>query len=409
MTETTRHRVLKFGGTSVGLPETLRHALAIVQDAARERRLAVVVSALSGVTDQLAALARGVGRGLDTGRILDALRERHMALLIAVSAGGPVRRDAETALRAVWTGLDRDLATIARCGDRTAGDSLLAAGERLAVPIFVAGLRARGLRAEAVDGADLIRTDDGWGEASVDLAATGALLESRLKRRPGDVVPIVTGFVGGTPGGRTTLLGRGGSDYTAAILGAGLDADRVEIWTDVDGILSADPHVVEGAFTLEQLSYAEALALARAGAKVLHPKTIPPLAARQIPVFVGNTGRRKGAGSWVGTEGSTAAALAKAVASTAVNGQATISVLPGTLDALPRLGNLVLKVLADADLAASRGGEEDGSGTVTVQVPTEHRGEAVRAIHSALVRPAATADLRADLDGRGLDGDLGRH
>jgi aspartate kinase len=394
MAETARHRVLKFGGTSVGSPEPLRHALAIVQDAAKGRPLAIVVSALSGVTDQLAALAQGVGRGLDARRILAALRSRHSALLGAI-ASGPLRRDAEAACRAVWSGLDRDLASIARGRDRTAIDSLLAAGERLAVPIFVAGLRARGLRAEAVDGADLIRTDDAWGEANVDFAATRALVASRLANRHADAVRIVTGFVGGTADGRTTVLGRGGSDYTAAILGAALGADQVEIWTDVDGILSADPHLVDGALTLEHLSYEEALSLARAGAKVLHPKTIPPLAATGIPVFVGNTRRRQASGSWIGSYCSPAPAVAKAVASRAVNGHATISVLPSTGEAALRLGDLVVQVLADAGVSVAPTTAAAGAIAVTVVVPTEHRARAVRAIHTALIRLAAKAESGA--------------
>jgi bifunctional aspartokinase / homoserine dehydrogenase 1 len=388
MADPNPRRVLKFGGTSVGSIEALRHALAIVKEAAPERPLAVVVSALSGVTDQLAALAQGVGRGLDAGRILASLRARHLALLAAV-ADGPVRRDAEAAWRAVWTGLDRDLATIARGGDRALCDSVLAAGERLAAPLFVAGLKVLGLRARAVDGADLIRTDAGWGEASVDFSATRALVARRFEERPADGLPVVTGFVGSTADGRTTVLGRGGSDYTAAIIGAALEADRVDIWTDVDGILSADPHLVDDAFTLKHLSYAEALTLAEAGAKVLHPKTIPPLAEGRIPVFVGNTSRREGPGSWVGTEGVPGLALAKAVASTAVNGHATISVLPSRLDVGRQLAGRVLEVLAAAGLPATAGSEPADGSAVTVVVATELRAHAVRAIHATLVRRRA--------------------
>ncbi len=402
MAETNPHRVLKFGGTSVGSPETLRHALAIVQEAAKGRRIVVVVSALSGVTDQLAALAQGMGRGLDAVRITTALRARHSALLAEV-ASGPARREAEAASRVVWAGLDRDLATIAAGGERTGCDALLATGERLAVPIFVAALRARGVNAEGIDGTEVIRTDDSWGEAIVDFPATRALVASRLENWPPGVVPIVTGFVGGTGDGRTTVLGRGGSDYTAALVGGALGADRVEIWTDVDGILSADPHLVDGAFTLEHLSYDEALTLACAGARVLHPKTIPPLAERRIPVFEGNTRRAEGVGSWVDTDSSCADTdsscaendcswdeydsswdAAKAVASTAVNGHATIHVLPKTLAAASRLEDRVQRVLAQVDLTATPGPRE--ARAVTVVVPTEQRARAVRAIHEALVK-----------------------
>ena len=397
MAETNPHRVLKFGGTSVGSPETLRQALAIVQETAAAGPIAVVVSALSGVTDQLAALAHGTGRGLDAGRIVAALRARHSALLAAV-ASGPARREAEAASSGVWAGLDRDLAAIASGGDRTACDALLATGERLAVPIFVAALRARGLSAEGVDGTEVIRTDDTWGEANVDFPATRALVARRLRSLPSEVVAVVTGFVGGTGDGRTTVLGRGGSDYTAAVLGAALGADRVEIWSDVDGILSADPHLVNEAFTLEHLSYDEALALACGGARVLHPKTIPPLAASRILVFVGNISRPEGVGSWVGADSSwvendsssvendSSWAVAKAVASIAINGHATIRVLPSSLAASSRLGDLLHQVLARADLAATPGPQD--AHAVTVVVPTEHRARAVRAIHEALVKRA---------------------
>jgi bifunctional aspartokinase / homoserine dehydrogenase 1 len=383
MADPARHRVLKFGGSSVGSPAALGHALSIAVEAAKEGPLVVVVSALSGVTDQLQALARGTGRGLDSNRILGALRERHRAALAAV-ADGPARRDAEGTSSAVWAALTHDLAKIASGGERTACDAILAAGERLAVPIFAAGLRARGLHSEVVDGAELIRTDDEWGEANVDFAATRVLVESRLKTRPAHLVPVVTGFVGGTVDGLTTVLGRGGSDYTAGLLGAALSADRVEIWTDVDGILSADPHLVDDAHTLERLSYAEALSLAQSGAKVLHPKTIPPLAEGRIPVFVGNTQRRRGPGSWVGAEGAPSGGLAKAVASAAANGETTVSVLAGRGD-VTQLRGLVLQVLAAADLAATEA--EGGAGAaVRVVVPTELRARAVQAIHAALVR-----------------------
>jgi aspartokinase len=159
----------------------------------------------------------------------------------------------------------------------------------------------------------------------------------------------------------------------------------------VDGILSADPHLVTEAFTLEYLSYDEALALACAGAKVLHTKTIPPLAESRIPVFVGNTLRPEGAGSWVSSDSSwvendSSWVAARAVASTAVNGHATIHVLPATVAASSRLENRVHQVLADAALAATPGPGQ--ARAVTVVVPAEHRAQAVRAIHESLVKRA---------------------
>jgi aspartokinase/homoserine dehydrogenase 1 len=177
---------------------------------------------------------------------------------------------------------------------------VLALGERLAAPIVAAGLRTRGLDAHAVDATTLVRTDASFAEALVDYPATRLLARASLGTAASGVVPVVTGFLGATEAGETTLLGRGGSDLTAAVVGWALDAERVEIWSDVDGVLTADPRLDPGARTIERLSYAQATALARAGAKVLHPRTLEPLEGAGIPVFVGNTQRPGGPGTWIG-------------------------------------------------------------------------------------------------------------
>ena len=168
-------------------------------------------------------------------------------------------------------------------------DRILATGERLAVPLLVAALRSAGLRAEAVDAAELIVTDASFGEAEVDLATTTQRVKQRLGKLPAGVIPVIPGFVGASEGGHTTTLGRGGSDYTAAILGAVLGARLVEIWSDVSGVLSAPPKLVASASTLPRLTYEEAHELAYYGAKVLHPKTVRPLVERHIPIVIRNT------------------------------------------------------------------------------------------------------------------------
>jgi aspartate kinase len=168
------------------------------------------------------------------------------------------------------------------------------------VPIVEAALRARGLEAQAVDAASLVRTDAAFAEATVDYPATRRLARAVFDALGLGAVPVVTGFLGATEAGETTLLGRGGSDLTAAVLGWALDAERVEIWSDVDGVMSADPRLVATAETLPRLSYAEATALARRGAKVLHPRTLEPLEGAGIPVFVGNTLHPGRPGTWIG-------------------------------------------------------------------------------------------------------------
>jgi aspartate kinase len=297
-----KRRVLKFGGTSVGTAPALLSALGIAEAAAGERPVVVVVSALSGVTDALEAALAGAAAGrIDVSAFAAALRARHLALLAAVARGKPALR-AAALVRERLGGLEARLRAVAAAAGLSdaAQAAVLAVGERCSVPILEAALRSRGLDAHAVDGASLVRTDAVFAEASVDYPATSRLARTVLGSLPARAVPVVTGFVAGTEAGETTLLGRGGSDLTAAVLGWALDAERVEIWSDVDGVMTADPRRDRSARTLERLSYAEATALARAGAKVLHARTLAPLEAAGIPVFVGNTLRPGASGTWIG-------------------------------------------------------------------------------------------------------------
>jgi aspartate kinase len=297
-----RRRVLKFGGTSVGTAPALRSALGIAEAAARESAVVVVVSALSGVTDALEAALAGAAAGrLDIPAFSGAIRARHLALLAAVAQGKPAQR-ASALVRERLGAVEAQLRAVAAERGFSAGTraTVLAAGERACVPIVEAGLRSRELDAQALDGASLVRTDREYAEASVDSDATRRLAGGAIGSLPPGAVAVVTGFVGGTEAGETTLLGRGGSDLTAAVLGWALEAERVEIWSDVDGVMTADPRRDRRARTIARLSYAEATSLARAGAKVLHPRTLEPLEAAGIPVFVGNTLRPQGSGTWIG-------------------------------------------------------------------------------------------------------------
>jgi bifunctional aspartokinase / homoserine dehydrogenase 1 len=297
-----KRRVLKFGGTSVGTERALRCALAIAETAARERPVVIVVSALAGTTNALeAALFGAAASRLDIAGFASAIRERHLALLAAVAQGKPALR-AAAVVRERAVELERRLRAVADAGvfSAAARAGILALGERLSAPIVEAALRARGFEAHVVDAASLVRTDESFAEAAVDYPATRRLARTALGALGLGAVPVVTGFLGATEGGETTLLGRGGSDLTAAVLGWALDAERVEIWSDVDGVMTADPRLVPTAETLPRLSYAEASELARAGAKVLHPRSLEPLEGAGIPVFVGNTLYPDRRGTWIG-------------------------------------------------------------------------------------------------------------
>ena len=282
-------RVLKFGGSSVADADRIRRVGAIIQQARRRGPVVVVVSALGGVTDELARMADLAAPSPgDTLEILERIRARH---LHAVDELAPADDEARGVVSTALDGLDRLVTGVGYIGDcpPAVRDRILATGERLSAPIVAAALRASGCPAEAVDGGDVIRTDSSFGGASIDLDVTTELAARRLSRTTAAPVPVITGFVGADRLQRTTTLGRGGSDLTATALGAALGADGVEIWTDVNGIFTAPPRVVAGARPQPRVSYDEAAELARFGAAVLFASTVAPVRERSIPVLVRNT------------------------------------------------------------------------------------------------------------------------
>jgi len=291
MSEIPSLSVLKFGGTSVAGASRLRRAAAIVREARRRLPVVVVVSAMAGVTDALIEAVDAAGRGDRRWRSLFVtLERRHLQTMQSLSDPREWL-DQWWALRARLGELHRTLGEIDNAGrcDPATRARALATGERLSASLTVAALRAAGCPGVAIDAAELIVTDSAFAEAEVDLAATRERTRRRLGRMLPRSLPVVTGFVGADRNGRTTLLGRGGSDFSAAILGAALDAARVEIWTDVPGVLSAPPRWVPDARTVPNLSAAEAAGLARWGGKVLHPRTLEPLLPRAIPVVVADS------------------------------------------------------------------------------------------------------------------------
>lgn len=287
--------VLKFGGTSVGSADAFSQVAHIVAQArTRDPQVVVVTSAMSGVTNTLIAAAQAAADGQEEG-----YREARVALLVKhqVVAGQLVADGVERAalgrlfderLRS-FERLCRSIAVLGELTNRGL-DVVSGLGERLAAPLLAAVLRSQGVHAEAIDATEVLVTDNSFGAASPLLAETRMHCQERL--RPlleGGVVPVLTGFIGATAQGIPTTLGRGGSDYSAAIFGAVLDADEVQIWTDVNGVLTADPRIVPEARTLPELSYSEAAELSYFGAKVLHPKTILPAIERGIRLRVLNT------------------------------------------------------------------------------------------------------------------------
>jgi aspartate kinase len=285
---------MKFGGTSVGNAECIQRAAEIVARAAAEGSVVAVVSAMGGVTNRLieAAQASAVGDPHAAGSLAESLRQQHQVAIEILIGDEDQRAQLAAELNAIIeevTSLCRGTALLRELTPRTL-DAISSAGERLSARLLASALRELGTNAEAVDATELIVTDNHSGRAEPLMAETRARANARLAPLLAEpAVPVVTGFIGATLDGRLTTLGRGGSDYSATILGATLDAQEIIIWTDVDGVLTADPRLVPEARTLQEISYNEAAELAYFGAKVLHPKTLRPVSEAGIPVWIRNS------------------------------------------------------------------------------------------------------------------------
>ncbi len=304
-------KVLKFGGSSLASPARVREVARIILEERRREPIIVVVSAFQGVTNQLVDCARLAERGDSTyERTLQDIARRHRsAVARLVGRRSRVQAEAErllTELRDTLHGI-----FLLRHCPLQALDMTASFGERLSALIVAAHLNRRH-PAIFVDSRQFVVTDDQFTQAAVAFAktnrATRTYFAKLFRRHSGRVIPIVTGFIAATPDGRTTTIGRNGSDYSAAIVGAAVGVSSIEIWTDVDGVLSADPKAVPAAFPLPQISYEEAMELSYFGAKVLHSATIAPAIAKRIPILIKNTLNPGAPGTLISTQASGAQA-----------------------------------------------------------------------------------------------------
>jgi len=303
--------IMKFGGTSVADADAMRRVIGIVRHQIEAdpaaRPPVVVVSAMSKVTDRLVEVGRltGEGAGEQAAGLLTELLQRHLGVAAMLVSG--------TALAALSADLEREFSGLAEMVRALSGlrevsprstDAFLAAGELASSLIVAAAFSSQGIPASWVDARQVLVTDDEHTAAAPDVDATcrrtQEVVGTKLAARQ---VPVLGGFVGAAPDGVTTTLGRGGSDYSAAIFGACLDVDEIQIWTDVDGMLTADPRVVSDPKLVPQLSFAEASELAYFGAKVLHPSTILPAVTKNIPVRILNSRRPEVTGTLITANG----------------------------------------------------------------------------------------------------------
>jgi aspartate kinase len=341
--------VMKFGGTSVGSAERIAQAAALVI-ASRDKghQVVAVTSAMSGVTNTLVDAAQAASTGTLDASLRPRLFERHKAVAEAVIQD-PATRSA--ALAQVDRRLDRfeklcyGLSMVHELTPRLL-DAISGTGEMLAAPLVAGAIAARGTPSSAVDATDVIVTTEQFGGAEPLMDETRAKMTAHLRPRiAAGESPVITGFIGATVDGVLTTLGRGGSDYSASIVGAALEADEIWIWTDVDGVLTANPSEVPGARTLAEISYSEASELAYYGAKVLHYKTILPAFRQRIPVRILNSFNPSHRGTRVSVEGDPSVPGVKAV--TSIRGVSLIAISGTGMQGIPGIVAKAFDVVAE--------------------------------------------------------------
>ena len=390
--------VLKFGGSSLSTPAMVRRVADIVIAARRRGPVIVVVSAFRGVTNQLLEAARLAERADGSHqKAFEELARRHRtAVATLVGAGRTKARAAVDAMLAELESTLQGIHLLRHCPAR-ALDMTASFGERLSAAIVAAHLNRR-YPSLAVDARDFLVTDDQFTHANVNFKRTnprGSRLFSRLFRSHAHrIIPVVTGFIGATDDGQTTTIGRNGSDYSAAIVGAAVGADTIEIWTDVDGVLSADPRIVPSAFVQPQMTYEEAMELSYFGAKVLHSATIAPAVAKRIPILIKNTYRPAAAGTVISSSADDDGRLAKGI--TAVGDLALLTLRGPGMVGVPGVAERLFRALATKKVSVVLISQASSEHTICFGVRSADTARAVSAIQDEFRFEIAEQLMRVD-------------
>jgi len=389
---------MKFGGTSVGNAEAHNQAADVVLEQANQwDKLVVVVSAMSGVTDALTEGAVTAASGDDqTYRAIVAdLRVRHYRAVDELLDPNGERAPILTTIDSYLDEYGAFCHSVHVLGEVTprAMDAITSLGERINARILAAVLRQRGASSEAVDASDLIITDGKFQNAVPLMDHTRDRVTSRLSPLLDDgIIPVVTGFVGATEDGVTTTLGRGGSDYSAAILGDCLDADEVWLLTDVDGVMTTDPRIVSDARVLPVLSYNEVSELAYFGAKVVHPRTIRPVVERGIPLWVKNTFNPGHPGTRIDQDTETAPSTVKAV--TAIERLSLVNVEGRGMMGVPGIAARTFAAVASQGASVLMITQASSEQSISFLIPTN----TVEAVIDAVEQEMALELARKDID-----------
>ncbi|HET6566452.1 MAG TPA: bifunctional aspartate kinase/homoserine dehydrogenase I [Rhodothermales bacterium] len=385
--------VFKFGGTSVASGERIQRVIDLVRSEPDAARKVVVVSALGGVTDHLITMIQqALARTGEHRRTLQRIRQRHeeaLGILVRAEEQEKLLAELDDRFRELGELLD-GVYLLRECTLRTR-DAIIGMGERVSAPLVAAGFRTAGMDAVALDPTALIRTDGSFGEANVLFEETNAMIQRTFEKVPVRQIVVVPGFIAQTDRGVRTTLGRSGSDYTATVIAGALHAERVTIWTDVDGVLSADPRLVPDAFPLPQLSYREAAELAYFGAKVLHPRTMRPLQERGIPLLIKNTLNPAAPGTLITHETTPDEGQVKAI--TTIRGVAVVMLEGKGMIGVPGIAARVFGALAAEHINVLMISQASSEQSICTVVPEADGEEAVRLLHAAFELELRRGDI----------------
>ena len=389
-------KVLKFGGTSVGSVESLLNVKMII--ASQEQPVIVVVSALGGITDKLIATSRMALRG--DGQYKDeyqAIEDRHYAMVDSVVGDGEARRVLRERLGGLFEQLRSILYGIYLIHDLSEKTmaAIVSYGERLSSPIVAALLGGAAWK----DARDFIKTEYKHGKHYLDSELTNQLVREAFRELP--AVTVVPGFIStDRDSGEITNLGRGGSDYTASIIAAALDAEALEIWTDVDGFMTADPRVIHSAYTIEELSYVEAMELCNFGAKVVYPPTIYPVCVKNIPIKVKNTFNPDGKGTVIKAKINSDEKPIKGISS--INDTALITVSGLSMVGVIGVNRRIFTVLADNGISVFLVSQASSENSTSIGVKHSDADAAVSVLNEEFAQEIETGAMYPMHAERGL-------
>jgi len=392
---------MKFGGSSLANATSIRNAARIVQRFSAESKIVVVASAMNDTTERLLEIGELAQKkeNARVRKILGITQRLHVKTARSVSSR-KTSRELLDRINQLNTDLEKTVEGISHLRELTprSRDYLLSFGERLSAPILAAAIRNLGFKAQSLTGGEAgIASDDKFGEAKPLAELSYHEIRRRLEPMLAkNQIPVVTGFIAATVDGTITTLGRGGSDYTASILGAALNTDEIWIWTDVDGLMTADPRIVKDARVLRTVSFGEALELSYFGAKMMHPRAMQPAAQRKIPVRIRNSSKPTLEGTLVSSGETGAGRVVKAVSIIRSVGIVTVS---GTgMIGSPGAAARVFMALGSSNVNVMMISQGSSEATISCIVARKDTDNAVRALQLALLGQGLVDKVVAEKD-----------